>query len=484
MSSHRDAPEISDPVAAGDLYAFVSPDKPDTVTLIVNYISLPGPADGPNFSEFDDDVLYQIHIDNDGDGRGNVTYQFRFTTTVGNENTVLYSTGPIESLDSLNWNRRQTYRVTRVDGWRQGTILGAGLTCPPCNVGPLSTPDYPSLAAAAVHDLGGGRAVFAGQRADAFYVDPGSIVDLVDLQRFATAHNHVGLANVPTTRPGVKTTKNLNVHTIALRVPITDLTRGGWRSRGAVDTGMAQAVIGVWTTASRQRVRLWDTSQGDNLDAELFTQVSRLGNPLFNEVIMPIGEKDLWNTLSPFDDKLFANYVAHPELAGLLAARYPGLFPNLDALTRSGQPRTDLLAVFLTGIPDGVVPGFQNFTGAIRADMLRLNTAIPPTTGTPSSYGLLGGDMAGFPNGRRVFDDVVTIELRAMAGVTYVLVDPTFTPDAAVLAVREGLTMDSLDVSYLDHFPYLGVPHSGFTTSATCDRDGRRLRTREGTAHA
>jgi hypothetical protein len=219
-------------------------------------------------------------------------------------------------------------------------------------------------------------------------------------------------------------------------------------------------------TASRQRVRIWDADRGHNINTGPFTQVSRLGNPLFNEVIVPMGKKDLWNTLTPAEDKQFAGYVTKPELAGLLPVLYPGVFPNLDALNKSGKPRADLAAILLTGLPPGVVPGFQNYTGATQADMLRLNTAIPPTTSNPSIYGLIGGDAAGFPNGRRVFDDVVAVELRAVAGATYGLVDKTFTADAAAAAVTDGLTPDSLDVPYLTTFPYLGVPHSGYTTPA------------------
>src|SRR6202035_4935139 len=180
MSSHREAPGISkDPVAdSTDVYAFVSPDKPDMVTLIANYVPLQGPAGGPNFYEFGDDVLYEIHVDNDGDGRPDVTYQFRFETELRNDNTFLYNTGPILTLNSANWNRRQFYQVTRIDSTGRQTLLGGDLACPPCNIGPLSTPDYAGLAAAAVHPLGGGRTVFAGQRAEGFYVDLGSIFDL------------------------------------------------------------------------------------------------------------------------------------------------------------------------------------------------------------------------------------------------------------------------------------------------------------------
>nr|BFE72527.1 hypothetical protein GCM10020092_058280 [Actinoplanes digitatis] len=163
MSSHREAPEISkDPVAdSADLYAFVSPDHPDTVTLIANYVPLQLPASGPNFFEFGDDVLYEIHVDKNGDGRPDLTYQFRFRTELRNDRTFLYNTGPIESLDSENWNRRQFYSVTRVDASGKHTVLAEKLPCPPCNVGPLSIPDYDKLAADAVHKLKTGEKVFA-----------------------------------------------------------------------------------------------------------------------------------------------------------------------------------------------------------------------------------------------------------------------------------------------------------------------------------
>jgi hypothetical protein len=186
MSSHREAPEISkDPVADNtDTYAFVSPDRPDTVTLISNYVPLEEPPGGPNFFEFGNDVLYEILIDNDGDGLADVTYQFRFQTQVGNPNTFLYNTGPITSISSANWNRKQFYSVTVVDANGNSTALGSGLACPPCNVGPRSTPDYENLAQQAVHSLSGGIKVFAGQRAEGFYVDLGSIFDLGALRPF------------------------------------------------------------------------------------------------------------------------------------------------------------------------------------------------------------------------------------------------------------------------------------------------------------
>jgi hypothetical protein len=192
-------------------------------------------------------------------------------------------------------------------------------------------------------------------------------------------------------------------------------------------------------------------------------QVSRLANPLFNEVVVPMGQKDFWNTQPPAGDSRFAKFVAKPEVAQLLPALFPGVFPNLDVLNKSGKDRADLLAILLTGIPAGLIPGFQNFTGQTQADLMRLNTAIPPTA-KPSIFGLLAGDLAGFPNGRRVYDDVVAIELRAIAGATYPLVDQNYTPDPAAAQVDDGVTPDSLDIPFLDRFPYLGVPNSGFLT--------------------
>jgi hypothetical protein len=459
MSSHREAPEISkDPVAdSTDVYAFVSPDRPGSVTLIANYIPLQGPAGGPNFYEFGDDVRYDVHVDNDGDGHADVTFQFRFETRLRNRNTFLYNTGPILSLDSPNWNSRQFYTVTRVEG-DDVKVLGSGLACPPCNIGPLSTPNYAGLASAAVHDLPGGIKVFAGQRAEGFYVDLGSIFDLANLRPFQNLHNQFGMNVFNSPAPGVNATAALNVHSIAIQVPTSHLTRSG--SHGVSDQA---SVIGVWTSAYRQRVRLWDADHGENVNSGPFRQVSRLGNPLFNEVIVPLGQKDLWNSLPPSDDKRFADHVAHPELAALLPPLYPGVFPNLAALVASGAARADLEAILLTGIPSGIIPGFQNFTGPVLADMLRLNTAIPPSK-NPNQLGLIGGDPAGFPNGRRVFDDVVTVELRAIAGVTYPLVNKQFTPDAAASKVTDGLTASSVPSGFMNAFPYLGVPYSGYNT--------------------
>jgi hypothetical protein len=449
MSSHREAPEIAkDPVADNtDTYAFVSPDAPDTVTLITNYIPLEGPAGGPNFYEFGDDVLYEIHVDNDGDGDADVTYQFRFTTTLRNRDTFLYNTGPIASLDSSSWNRRQFYSVTRTTESGGTALLATGLASPPCHIGPRSTPGYASLALAAVHKLSGGVTVFAGQRNEGFYVDLGSIFDLGDLRPFQNLHL------IPTpAAPGVDATRNLNVHTIALQVPKTALTTDGSNPTNPADP---RAVIGVWGTASRRKALVRGATPAESGP---WVQVSRLGNPLFNEVIVPMGKKDLWNSLPPASDGDFVQYVRRPELAKLLPVLYPKAFPHLAALNAD---RADLVAILLTGIPPGLIAGFQNLTGSTLADMLRLNMAITPSA-QPNVFGILGGDLAGFPNGRRIEDDVVAIELRAIAGATYPLIDKTFKPDAAASLVTDGTTASDNGSPFLTHFPYLGTPLGGF----------------------
>ncbi|GAA0569009.1 DUF4331 domain-containing protein [Paractinoplanes ferrugineus] len=460
MSSHREAPEISkDPVAdSSDLYAFVSPDDPDTVTIIANYVPMQLPASGPNFFEFGDDVLYEIHIDANGDARPDVTYQFRFRTELRNDKTFLYNTGQIKSLDDANWNRRQFFSVTKVDAHGKSTVLHSKLPCPPCNVGKISIPNYEKLAADAVAKLKTGEKVFAGQRADAFFVDLGSIFDLGTLRPFQDKHL-VGQSLFNYAGKAVNAVDKLNVHSIAIQVPLHMVRRDGKKKVKASDPG---AVIGVWTSASRRQVQV---RQGDKKNADVEVgpqvQVSRLGNPLVNEVVIPMAQKDLFNSLEPKEDKRFAGFVEQPELAGLLPVLYPGLFNNLDKLNKAKTPRADLVAILLTGIPDGLIKGFQNATGDVKADMLRLNTAIPPVK-EPKKFGILDGDLAGFPNGRRIEDDVVSISIKAVAGVTFALVDEKFKPDAAAGLVEQGLSIKNSSAGLLKKFPFLGTPFDGF----------------------
>jgi hypothetical protein len=313
-------------------------------------------------------------------------------------------------------------------------------------VGPRSTPNYGTLALSAVRNLAnnGGR-VFAGQRLDGFWVDLGSIFDLGALRPLNPAHLIPSAASA-----GVNALRNMSVHTIALQVPISQLT-----ANGAMPTNPnnPRSVLGVWTSAHRQRGTVRDDVDGEQRTGPL-VQVSRLGNPLINEVVIPMARKDAWNRRSPAGDADFQSLVYRPELAALLPVLYPGAFPNLAAYNAN---RADLHAILLTGIPSGIVPNFSTFTGPTPADMLRLNVAIPPA-GNEHPLGVLGGDLAGFPNGRRPADDVVTIELRAVAGATIPLVDPSYTPDGAVSAVADG----TAPPPFLGRFPYLGHPRSGY----------------------
>ncbi|GAA4345208.1 DUF4331 domain-containing protein [Angustibacter luteus] len=448
MSSHREAPEISkDPVAdSSDLYAFVDPEQPRMVTILANYVPLQDPAGGPNFFEFGDDVRYAIHVSNGGDARTDLTFALEFTTHVRNRNTFLYNTGPVDSLDSPNLNRYQTYTLTREAHGRR-TVLAKDVPVAPANVGPRSMPAYRDLSRAAIRSLPGGGTVFAGPRADGFYVDLGSVFDLLALRPFQNLHRFRSPA-----AKSVNTLAGLNVHTIALRLPISSLTRDGSTPREVND---ARSVIGVYTSASRRRARLLDDNPAHDRSHGSWQQVSRLGNPLFNEVLVPMVRKDAWNRSDPEHDRNFAQGVLQPEVSALLPVLYPDVFPRLAAYTK---PRADLAAILLTGLPSGVVDGLQTFTGTRQADLLRLNVAIRPSA-KPSPLGVLGGDLAGFPNGRRPIDDVFTIELRALAGLTIPLVDPAFTPDDAA-----GLVTDQLETpTFKSSFPYLATPHDGYS---------------------
>ena len=440
-SSHREAPLISqDPAADNtDLYAFVSPDRPDTVTIVANYIPLESPAGGPNFPAFDDSVRYEIHIDNDGDAREDLTYRFRFRTETRDPDTFLYNTGPIGSLDDPNWNRPQTYSVTLVThgpgSSDQATVLGTGIPTPPDNIGPRSTPDYDALAAAAVTTLSNGTRVFAGQRDDPFFVDLGSVFDLAGLRPFNPAH----LIPLPAA-PGRDAIARYNTHSIAIQVPIHDLVRPG------------HPTIGIYASASRRKVRVLQ-DDGTQDDDGPFVQVSRLGEPLINEAVIPIGRKDLWNRLDPQDDAQFERFYTAPEVSRLENLLYGSA---LTPIVTTG--RNDLVAILLTGVPG------LNFTGPRRADLLRLNTAIAPTAnvGAGNRLGVLAGDLAGFPNGRRLEDDVVDIDLRAFAeGYGPVLHSLLGLPDKSPNDVL-GDGVDANDKPFAPHFPYVASPHQGY----------------------
>ena len=432
-SSHREAPLITeDPVADNtDVYAFVSPDDAGKVTLIANWIPFEEPAGGPNFYNFGEDVLYQVHVDNDGDAEPDVTYEWRFDTQIRNPNTFLYNTGPIESIDDPDFNYRQFYTLSVV---REGvrTELGSGLPVPPNNIGPRSTPNYETLANQGVRTVGNGIRSFAGQRDEGFYVDIAAPFDLLGLRPFNNLHK------IPLpAEPGVDSTGGFNVHSVALQVPKNLLTAGGDGS----------GIIGVYSQTKRRQIRVLNPlGDAAPLMQGNFVNVSRLGNPLINEVVIPLGKKDVFNASEPRDDAQFLPFVLDPEPARLIAGLYPVQVPP--------APRQDLATIFLTGIP-----GLNKPPTVKPSEMIRLNTGIAPSApaGQGNKLGVIGGDTAGYPNGRRVEDDVVDIELRALAGATPLTADFNRSPNNLL-----GDGVNGNDRPYLTAFPYLGTPWPGY----------------------
>jgi hypothetical protein len=454
-SSHREAPLIAgDPGADNtDLYAFVSPDDPSSVTIVANYIPLEEPAGGPNFNTFDDDVRYEIHVDNNGDAVDDVTYQFRFKThqKSGKDgvSSFLYNNGPITSLTDSNLLVRQTYSVTRIKGGVE-TSLADGLPTVPTNIGPRSLPSYAALAATGVKSLTGGGSVYAGPRDDAFFVDLGSIFDLGGLRPFNNLHI---IPLDPTA--GVDGVAGFNTNTIAIKVPASQLR---------IDS--AHPTIGVWASASRKANKTIDT-EGKVKWSGPWVQVSRLGNPLVNEVIIPRHLKDYWNGQAPKNDAQFEKYYLNPELAGLVNALYPAT-ADIDTTNRG-----DLSLILLQG-----VPGVNN-TGAVKADMLRLNTAIAPCTADSAADDIgkcrrLGvfyddaaaaanPDLAAFPNGRRLSDDVTDQEIRAVAQGYGAILNSLFgLPNKSPNnLVGDGVNTNA-DMPFMGSFPYVGLPHQGY----------------------
>ena len=398
-SSHREAPLISqDPTADNtDLYAFVSPDKPDTATIIANWIPGEDPAAGPNYYTFSPTARYDIYFDKNGDGKPDISYQFRFRN---------------QPSQFFLGKTQQSYTVTKTAAGKS-TVVGKGLLTPPDNIGPRSTPDYASLAAKGIHQLDDGTTVFAGQRDDAFFADVGAIFDLVAI-RAGTGANGGGKDFLA----------GYAVHAIALQIPKANLDNG------------TNHVVGVWAATGRQKVTV---SRGKAKTR--WVQVSRLGNPLINEVLIPTNKKDYWNSASPDKDKQFETYYSNPILSTVLQKLYPQFGPFKD------KDRSDLVSVLLTGLKTPAL----NYTGPTDADELRLNLSIAPTPSDKiNRLGVIGGDLGGYPNGRRLEDDVVDISERVVAGA---LIDHS-------LPLGDGV--DANDVPNLQVFPYEAMPFSGF----------------------
>lgn len=447
-ASHAEAPLISmDRFADNtDTYAFrsIEPGREGFVTLIANYIPLQEPSAGPNYFRFDDSVLYEIKIDNTGDGVEDVIYQFQFKTNIVNGDSILDHTGVNEdavigNLEDPDYNMPQTYRVRRIDlsNNRRGDEIASRLITPPSNVGPRVTPNYENnLGQAAVYDLPNGGKVFAGQRDEYFYIDLGGTFDALNLTSIGSSG-------------GIDTTQGYNVSTIAIEVPISEITRSHDIPKSSTAN---DAVVGVWATASRRSVRILKRG-GERKDVGHWVQISRLGNPLVNEVVIPLKLKDAFNSLSPEDDAVAAPFVLDPQLAQIMNAVFGIAVPP--------APRNDLVAIFATGIPENSItgPGYTTFLSDGQPhEYLRLNVALPVTPfASINRLGLLGGDIAGFPNGRRPHDDVVDIALRAVAGGT------PFTPETNVApnnTLGDGVSANP-EGPLLQRFPYLLPPNAG-----------------------
>ncbi|MCL5998883.1 MAG: DUF4331 domain-containing protein [Chloroflexi bacterium] len=476
-SSHREAPLISEDPSADntDTYAFISPDRTDTVTLIGSWVPGELPQGGPNFYKFGDDVVYRLNVDNVGDAKAHIIYEFTFRTERRNPNTFLYNTGPVTSLDDPDLNVRQFYSVTEItDGGT--TVLGSNLPVPPPNIGIKSTPLYIApLMLPAVKTISspeGDLKVFAGPTDDAFFVDLGSVFDLLTLRGNPPPLGYALRRNIPT--DGLA---GFNVHSIAIQVPIARLLKGA---------PAGETVIGVWSTTYRYSTKV--LSAGVISNSGPLVQVSRLGMPLVNEVVIPLALKDAFNSLPAEQDfplftsgtpagNLLARSVLTPEVGTLLNALYGVPVPN--------KPRLDLLAIFLTGMKTTKPFTIQTRNGPVTvpagtnvnmpknvqpAEMIRLNTAPAFRPGVNGSlcpkkpnyrFGLLGGDVCGFPNGRRLADDVTDIELSAVAGAAYsVLTNDTFNFDPKLLQVLRD-KVDANDQPFMNQFPYLARPNRG-----------------------
>ncbi len=462
-SSHREAPLISRDQFADntDTYAFVSPDKPDTVTLIGSWIPFEHPAGGPNYFNFADDVGYYLYVDSDGDANPNFTYKFTFKTTVKDPNTFLYNVGPVTALTSAAQNVEQTWTM-----FENGQQIATGIV-PPAHVGVKSDPDYvnqlfkPAIKKVALAE--GEMQVFAGQTDDPFFVD----LEVFDLLTLRPQKTPIGFGS-----KGIDSIAGFNVHSIAIQVPTAHLLKGAGDN----------TTIGVWSTSTRQSTRVLGQQGAVNNSGDE-VQVSRLGMPLVNEVVLPLALKDAFNSIPPSTDyKLFTSGSAAGELLkkSVLNPELQNLLNALYGVPKPAQDRNDLLSIFLTGMvttkeftiqtkngPVKLPAGFNvnQPKGVVPAEMIRLNTAIKGDLCKPQpdyQLGLLGGDACGFPNGRRLADNATYIELLAVAGAAYPVLtnDDSFSFNPALAKVlNTGVNVN--DLPFSNSFPYVPAPHRG-----------------------
>jgi hypothetical protein len=487
-SSHREAPLISgDPTVDNlDLYAFVSPDKPDSVTLIATWIPFEEPGGGPNFYHFDPNARYNIYIDRDGNAKEDIIYRWTFSPVQfgggGGADTFLYNTNQIDAdygADS-DFNIRQYYTVTVITTdtiQHSSTDLFVNELMPPDNIGPRSIPsyddgdrsDHDSITDFAINTAGDYQE-FTGQRDDPFYVDVGSIFDLAGLRPFNDAH----LIPLDVQEIGQDVLAGYNTHATAIQAPISELVGEACDLNDATDT---DCVIGVWSTADRCSTIVLGPGTATCGDSN-YVQVSRLGNPLVNEVVIDLEYKDAFNAVPPSVDATLADVVARvtdPEVAALMNLLYGSALAPVDTANRA-----DLVTVFLTGIPSA--PGYpmttqQTNSAATPSEQLRLNVAVKPTE--PACQGDQLGlfsdgdpvdadDLVAFPNGRRLEDDVTDMALRAVGqgyGATINAVFGELVPAFKDLSPNKFL---SDGVSFQDAlkcqatFPYMGAPFSGY----------------------
>src|SRR5215468_3321884 len=436
-SSHREAPLIAaDPAVDNtDVYAFVSPERRGYVTLIANFIPFEEPNGGPNYYPFATDATYNLKVDSDGDAKPDAVFRWTFhNIDKRGGNTFLYNNGPVTSLDDPNLLFRQTYTLESSFGGRPFHTRISNAPVAPSRVGPASMPNYAQLRDQAVTTLPGGWKTFAGQADDPFFLD----LRVFDL-----------LYGGDLSEVGQDTLAGYNVNTIALQLPFKDVALNGDAKRNPV--------IGVWSTTDRARVRI--SGQPGGAPGRDRVQVSRLGNPLVNEVVVPGGLKDAFNALSPDKDASVPQVVQRvtdPEV--------PKLIQSIYGIPAPAAPRNDLAEIFLTGITTkagGPIKADLNSQlnnkdvnpSAFRpSEMLRLNLSVP-VTANPSRLGVLGGDLQGFPNGRRLTDDVVDIEVQALEGAaqTGKLVDALATGDG----------VDANDDPFGTAFPYVALPNIG-----------------------
>ncbi|MDJ0463841.1 DUF4331 domain-containing protein [Streptomyces sp. H27-C3] len=439
-SSHREAPLIAgDPRADNtDVYAFTSPNRDDTVTLVANWIPFEEPNGGPNFYAFADDARYHIKIDNTGDGRADVTYTWRFKNKIRDAaDQFLYNTGPVTSLNDPDLNFRQVYDLTVTDRGRTRTLLHNAPVAP-SRTGEASMPDYGALRGMAVRKAPGGAKAFAGQAEDPFFAD----LRVFDL-----------LYGGDLSKRGQDTLAGYNVNSVALQIPKKHLALRGSTTRNPV--------IGVWSTTERRGAGVTDSRSKTHTD---WRQVSRLGNPLVNEVVVPLKYKDAFNTISPNQDR-----TVQPVVDKVYDPILPKLIEKVYGIPAPATPRNDLAEIYLTGICKACGPikadlnahqlnKDANRRKIVPAEELRLNMAVPPT-GEPQRLGVLAGDLAGFPNGRRLADDVVDISLQAVEGAAQ--------SGELVPALAEGDKVDTNEVPFGNGFPYLALPHTKHVNSGT-----------------